>query len=548
MSINQRENVKLRRVSSYTDFLSEEAAVTEVEFAGIPRLRGQPVDAELSATNIETALDFAGTQFSGDGNRHILLFTDGHETRGNALSAATRILGMDGQVHAVSMGKHRISPPSIIGVVPPSTSRVAYTSHALVRLQADQVTSVHLAIVDEAGIVVSSVEAEIVSERVVALPIMPKRKGIHRWKVLLRLKKGSNSPDGQADLWFHVDGPPELLLCDSEPLDLAPLKRILERLQFTCRITTLSAFPDRFDSLGQYDAILMSDLPAPRLSPKLMNKLKHYLSNGGGLIFLGGTHVSTKEWKESELEALLPIDFAPEVARVVQSIRPVHVCYVLDISGSMTEQLGVDLTGRPVSKLEMMKEAVLLSQAELPKTAIVSIVAFDMNAHIILNSVPVSQRKLIRQVVTHLPVGGGTNIVPGIQSSIDILNRSSIAKHMILLTDGVSSENPSDLLCSVIRNADVHLTSIAVGPDSNRLMLQHIADRTHGQFFYCPDAATIPRIFVKEARTIKTLAVMPRTPFVPRLGPDPDLVRGLSSDPIPILEAAVPATAKSSAH
>ena len=71
-----------------------------------------------------------------------------------------------------------------------------------------------------------------------------------------------------------------------------------------------------------------------------------------------------------------------------------------------------------------------------------------------------------------------------------------------------------------------------------------LAQETQGVYHYCGDATHIPRVFVREAENIKTLAAIEEPPIQPRLGPQRDFLADLAEEDWPMLEAALSAKPK----
>ncbi len=74
------------------------------------------------------------------------------------------------------------------------------------------------------------------------------------------------------------------------------------------------AFPGS-DELGEYDAVLLLNLERKQIDPAMEEALKSYLSGGGGVLFITGNPLAAAEFANSELEALLPVEFESELAR-----------------------------------------------------------------------------------------------------------------------------------------------------------------------------------------------------------------------------------------
>lgn len=503
-----------------------------------------PADAnaiERSETRIADAIDWAATQFEGDVDGHVVLLSDGRSTRGDPVAAAARARHQGLRIHVVSIGHRQIAPPRIVGVIPPDMARVAQAACIQLQVRTDTPTDMRVALETTEGFVLGELSTRVNGDSVVAIPFVPQRKGFSN----VRLSIGSDGRvQDAADIGFDVAGPPSVLVCDPEPSALSGLLRAMEDLNLEFTSVTPEEFPKDARALEGFDAVVISDVPRPILGASA-SLLEAFIRKGGGLVFLGGARVSTRDWRGSPLEALLPVDFAPERVRGRVQLRPVHVCYVLDVSGSMTEPLGADSAG-PVSKFAMMKTAVLRSLDVLPENAEVTLIVFDATHRVVAEAVPVTERDRIARAVETLYVGGGTNMVPGMGAGITSLLRSDAARHMILLTDGVSSENPTREMCDLIRDAKISLTTIAVGADSNVDMLKWLARTTQGIFYACTDANAIPRVFVNEAEVIKTLASLDRNPVQPQPGPQAGWLAEVASADWPLLATALPFRAKPS--
>lgn len=496
---------------------------------------------ERGETRIADAIDWAAAQFAGDVDGHVVLLSDGRSTRGDSVAAAARARDQGLRIHVVPIGRRQIAPPRIVGVIPPDMARVAQSACIQLQVRTDTPTDMHIALGTTEGVVLGEMSTRVNGDSVIAIPFVPQSKGFSN----VRLSIGSDGRVQDAtDIGFDVAGPPSVLVCDPEPSALSGLLRAMHDLNFEFRSVTPEEFPKDAGALEGFDAVVISDVSGPILGASV-SLLEALVRKGGGLVFLGGARVSTRDWRGSPLEALLPVDFAPERVRGRVQLRPVHVCYVLDVSGSMAEPLGADSTG-PVSKFAMMKTAVLRSLDVLPENAEVTLIVFDAMHRVVAEAVPVTERDRIARAVETLNVGGGTNMVPGMGAGITSLLRSDAARHMILLTDGVSIENPTREMCDLIREAKISLTTIAVGADSNVDMLKWLARTTQGIFYACNDADAIPRVFVSEAEVIKTLASLDRNPIQPQPGPQADWLADVASADWPLLAAALPFRAKPS--
>lgn len=532
-----------KKLLDYTETLTTDLISEPAVFAARCLPLNSADEQDPSQTDIEEALDWAARRLGNNPNGHVLLFTDGRATHGRSLSGAARAAANRLRVHTIPIGVRRDAPPRIVGVTPPDDARVGTTTHALVHVRSNESREIVLVALDNEGFEAARQTARIAGDALVGLPLAPQRKGLHAWTVTLADARRTTETFDLADLGFDVVGPPVVLLTDPEPLSLEPLQSVLRRLGHDYVIALPAEFPVEQSALSAYDLVVLSDWPAPSLGGDQIDLLDDFIRRGGGLIFVGGSSVGTRSWHGSPLEKLLPVEFDRSPVREKQKLKPVHVCFVIDSSGSMGQSLGVGATGS-VSKFAMTKAAVAASLDALPESALVTLIAFDAVFHVVFEAVPIDQRADILARLGQLGVGGGTNILPPMIEALQILNRTDMPKHMIVLTDGISSEDPPNELLDWVRSSKISLTAVAVGADANTDLMQHIAKRTLGVYYFCDDAERIPRVFISEAEHITTLAQLDQPPLQPRLGPRPELLADLAADGWPQMEAAVPAKAK----
>ncbi|OQZ05613.1 MAG: hypothetical protein B6D36_09255 [Planctomycetes bacterium UTPLA1] len=499
---------------------------------------------ELRATDLAQALDTLSTSPEVSIAPTVVVFSDGRETRGDAIRAAATLCNLGGSVHVVPVGRKRSSAPEIITLSPPDRAKIGETSQLRVGLRVQNPTMLSLVLYDEDGIALAREDITAHSDTTVVLRIRSDREGIRHGRVVLEDDSRRTQLDS-IQFAYQVDGPPRALICDSRPLEVATLKGVLEALGYTIDVCLPDAFSRLQDILPQYDFVILSDLESPNELGNVEEPLGRYVEEGGTLVFLGGSRVSTRQWHNTGLELLLPVRFTPEARLVEVEVAPTNVCLVLDVSGSMAEPLGTDAAGNPVVKLEMTKQAVRETLKELSPTTRVSIVAFTGGCATIVSGVPAGEPARIESRLDALIALGGTNMVPALEDAVDILKRSEAARHLILMTDGVSEAYPDEALQQRIISADISATIVSVGPDSDRASLQYFCDRVRGQFYFCPDANTIPQVFVKEAKTIRSLRGKTRIPVIPIAGPDGQYLAPLARNGFPKLEAAIPSVVHS---
>jgi hypothetical protein len=130
----------------------------------------------------------------------------------------------------------------------------------------------------------------------------------------------------------------------------------------------------------------------------------------------------------------------------------------------------------------------------------IGVVRYDVGSQTVYNLTKVDQnpdsvRKAASdaiQALSNLFDGGSTNIGSGIQLGTSMLQSASAPRGMVLLTDGYQNEGPDAL--SVLPS-NIPIYSCAMGPNSDQNLIQTIADRTGGQYYYAPYVTDMMKIY-----------------------------------------------------
>ncbi len=521
--------------------------VVDLEFAGAVSLRdASPAALDLDATDIGGALDHAAAEMAA-AQGAVVLVTDGRSTRGDPLKAAARLRAAGLRVYVVPVGRHRQAGPRITGVEPPSQARVKEPARIRVHLKSDVPAKVDVRLMDGAGIEVDRQVIDCDGSRALVLRHVPAESGLQRCTVLLADSSDIEGEQTMVSVPYYVEGPPKVLVVDSIPQEAGPLAAALSSTDLVVERRSAADLSLSPEELNTYEAVVLSDVARPEFDAATQDALVRYVEEqGGGLVFIGGRNVSAERWQGSPLAGLLPVQLQPEKVRVIEQLQPVHVCFVLDKSGSMDSPL--DPGGlAAVSKMQRVKDAVQASVAELPPTAIISVVVFDSQTRVLVDSVPVDQwAGRGARLVDRIAADGGTTMDPAIEAAINLIKAKPVPGHIILLTDGMTdiagNQSPQARygdLVTWIRDGGISLTTVAVGADSAQALLEYLATAAGGIYYFCENADEIPRIFVRQAQTIRQVSRIDRPPFAPQAGRYADLIRNIPLGSYPLLSGAL---------
>src|SRR5437763_17136880 len=90
---------------------------------------------------------------------------------------------------------------------------------------------------------------------------------------------------------------------------------------------------------------------------------------------------------------------------------------------------------------------------------------------------------------------------PAMEEAYEALkNTTAKLKHVIILTDGISEPGDFEGLTTKMVADRITVTTVGVGDDADRKLLEQIAQLGKGRVYYTDDPTSIPQIFSKETR------------------------------------------------
>lgn len=526
--------------------LPAQTATWQVDFAGAPALlSGTSTEGAatgpVAQTNIAAALRLA----LGIAPRKavVVLLSDGVQTQGNAASVAflahRRGITIDPVDPAVITANQvdaaitRLSLPSMVHLGDPvpidMTVRSTVRSDARLLLEVD-------------GHVVTTQKVALVpGDNPYSVNLAASTVGWQDYTAHIELP-GDSNPDNNRLTGTVLVGPrSRALVVSTSSTSARPVIALLRQTGFTVK----DAAPRSITSavLKTADTIVLNDLPASAVSAPEVSALDRAVRAGLGMVVLGGPHsLSLGKYSRSPLQRLLPITSAPP-----SITRPGQLALelVLDRSGSMNNLAG------GVPKIEMSQSAAdsALGFAHARKDAY-GLVSFDIAPHVLVPLQKLTrpqQVARVRRIIANMTADGGTNIYAALKAGITQLQHSHAPyKHVILMTDGVSSGGPYSKLVNRLHRDHITLSTVGMGQDADTALLKQLAKSGHGRYYYTNNANDLPKIFAREVR--RSAGPSRVTGSIPvSIAASSPVVRDLSGMPLPHLRGYPATTLKSTA-
>ncbi len=180
-------------------------------------------------------------------------------------------------------------------------------------------------------------------------------------------------------------------------------------------------------------------------------------------------------------------------------IRPSNLVFLVDCSGSMSDQ----------NKLPLLKKALSRLLDQLDDKDKVAIVTYAGAAGLVLPSTPASQKKKILNALNQLESGGSTAGGQGIELAYKVALDNLIKdgnNRVILATDGDFNIGTSstDALVDLIeekRKQDIYLTICGFGMGNYKDdRMEQISNAGNGNYFYIDNMREAEKVFVREMR------------------------------------------------
>ncbi|AKB18196.1 vWA domain-containing protein [Methanosarcina sp. WWM596] len=237
---------------------------------------------------------------------------------------------------------------------------------------------------------------------------------------------------------IYVTPKPKVLLVTNEPD--SPLANTMKKI-YDVRVAK------SFGPLNGTDAVIIDNQAASTISDAETRTLRNYVTNGGGLVVVGGDssfdYPAEETYRKTDFEELLPVTSEPSNWRGGRNI-----VLMLDVSPSTLEKNG--LGGRVLD--DILSNAIVLLESDLLKDARVDVITFgskgqDITDGFIDMSKESNRLWLDAEIRKITPTGDSTSLERGLMTARTILNgenKSSEAEIIIISDGGIGNEGDTD--------------------------------------------------------------------------------------------------------
>ncbi len=500
---------------AYLAFAKEPGLVRESAFGSRPSAIGQTTQTPGSAdsrqptadsrrgTNIAASIEAAAGAIPPSFVPHLVLLSDGNQTVGDALKAALRA---NVPISTIPLKTRSDPEVQVSAVNVPAQVREGEPFKLEVVIDANHEDEGTIEIFRGSHKIHTETRKFQKGENRIAYRQAIQGERLAVYSVRIRGLKQDTLLDNNAETGLvFTAGKPKVLLVESDPKLARHLAWAMEQEDIQVDIRPPQGMPDSLADLQNYELLILSNVPATALTQRQMEVARTYVQDlGGGFLMLGGDQsFGLGGYYKTVLEEILPVRSDFEKEKEKPSLAMV---LVIDKSGSM----GGD-------KIEMAKDAAKAAVELLGPSDKIGVIAFEGETYWVTEITPASQKAKVIDDISRIDAGGGTVMAPAMEEAYEAL-RSTVAKlkHVIVLTDGISAPGDFEGIATSMVGARITCSTVAVGNDADKPLLEQIAKIGQGRYYQAEDPASIPQIFAKETVTASKSAINEQ-PFLPQV-------------------------------
>jgi uncharacterized membrane protein len=515
-----------------------------------PLNRPESYFGKTDATNLEGALKLAAASFLEDSAKRIVILTDGNQTLGSAESAAQRLSETGVGIDVVPVKLDAATEILVEKIDLPGYVRQGQTVDARVVIQRYQEPGTEGKEVDGRLRVIRRVgnQVEVLVDspytldrdiNVVPIPHRIDETAGYTYEAEFITEDPSNdtiAQNNRATAFTYARGRGRVMLIEdaNNPGNYDALIESLRRNEIVVDVRNTANLFSSLVELQTYDSVILAGVP--RTSGEAMTEMAAVSEDqiemlvqsvqqfGMGLLMLGGPEAfGAGGWTNTKLEEAMPVNFAIKNSKV----EAVGALAMVMHASEMAE-------GNYWQKIVGKSALDALGPQDY-----CGVIQYDMSGDKWLWGTQSSglakvgeNRNMMRSRMNRMVPGDMPDFDSSLKLAVASLKKvNASVKHMIIISDGDPTPASNSVLNEFL-NAKIKISTVAVGAHGSvgTAELKRIATRTGGNYYVVTNAATLPKIFMREARRVaRPLVYEPEGGVIPNIQlPGHEVMSGIS--------------------
>lgn len=489
-------------------------------------------------TDIAAGLRLALASLPAETQKRIVLFSDGNDTRGTALTEADRLAGLGVPVDVYPLEYRHEAEVFVEKIVHKNRINEDEPVSIDVFVESTQAGPAQLRLLLENELLIDQPVTLQPGKNKFTVPSikLPKRS-FYRLEARVESPSDTSLENNRAGGFVTVQGRPQMLLVEGDAASGSVPEAFIAQAQAEGIAVSVVAPADLTADPAQllaYDTIVLSNVAASDLSPKQMDRIEKAVKDLGiGLMMVGGEQsFGAGGYRGTPIEEVLPVSMDIKDRKIIPSgalAIVLHTCEIPDGNN-------------------WMRQVAIESIRVLDENDEVGMLDYQGNVRWIF---PMARKGDGRRQVALIKAASPGDM-PDFESAMKLgynglVTCTSVLKHLIVISDGDPSP-PSAGLLKQFAQTGITISTVLIGGHGMdfRGVMGNIARTTGGRFYEVTDPRNLPRIFSREAARVKR-NLLQEEPFIPNQVAETELTESFSPEDYPTLLGYVITTPKSGA-
>ena len=472
-------------------------------------------------TDLAAAIRLATAAFPETGQKRLVLFTDGNQNAGDAMSALLAAKPLGVSVDVVPLGVARANDVSIQKVQIPPRLKKNQTFELKIFIQAESPSEGTLRLYRNDQPLGQQKVQLAAGKNLFSLPQQLEEPGFYNYDVRIDVPGDPLPQNNRAGNYTTVQGDPRLLIVSADPAQDAQLAAALQSARLDINLVDISHFPSTLAEMQSYDSIFISNLSAPDLGTDREKLLESAVRDFGvGLVCVGGDQTyAAGAYRGTPLEDTLPVSMELDSKKVLPNGAVVLIMHGMEFNNG--NQVARDCAQGVLAALGAADE--------------MGVLLWDGTEHWVFNLQKIGNNKpTLATAISGMNQGDLGSFHGIIQEAYDALKKSNAnLKHIIVFSDGDPGPPSQSLMDNIVADR-ITVSTVLISGHAGPNTMEWIADQGKGRFYNILSPNDLPQIFIKEAAVILKTAIY-EEPFKPQLRSGTEMVRGIGAEEYPAL-------------
>ncbi len=480
-------------------------------------------------TDMASAIRLATAAFPENGQRRLVIISDGNENLGDAMAAVEAVRPLGVSVDVLPLGVTRSGDVSIQKFTLPSQLKKGQTFEVKVFAESDREAKGTLRLFrDDALLGEQTVELSAGKNLFTFAQTLPDA-AFYKYDARLEVADDKVPQNNRAMAFANVRGDPRVLVVSSNPSEDASLVEALRVSKLEVRVVQPSAFPTDLAEIQSYDSLFLSNVSAGDLGETLMKLMESAVRDFGiGLVCVGGDQsYAAGAYRGTPLESLLPVDMELSSKKVLPNGAMAMIMHGMEFNN-----------GNQVAR----QTALGVLDALGPRDEL-GVVLWDGVDRWLFPMTKVGDRKNLGRQIAGMNQGDLPSFRNVMKMAHEGLAKSTASlRHILVFSDGDPGPPPPELMDQIVKDR-ITVSTILIAGHSGPETMREIAERGRGRFYHVENPAQLPQVFIKETAVVLKSAIFEQ-PFQPKMVASSELIRGISGGEYPMLHGYVAANPK----